>query len=126
MTLKGAVRKREEGLMAIVEMLQSIGGMTKQEITALTGRPIRGVRGSLKTLRDRGLIYVGRWERQPDGRSGSIMPVFFAGQGVDAPRLKPIGRMETQRRYRRRYKGLFTAMNNPQEYMKLGVWRGLI
>jgi hypothetical protein len=100
--------------------------MSALEVSVHIGREKKTVVEHIRNLRSQGLIYIGKWERQVNGKRGPIIPIYFAGQGRDAPKIKPLDKMEIQRRYRSRHKGRYKAMLNPTEYTKLGVWRGLI
>ena len=65
----------------VAKMLQKNGGATASKLVKLTGRPIKSVLSTLKTLHDRSKIHVGSYELN---KRGQVSRVWVWGDGDDA------------------------------------------
>jgi hypothetical protein len=65
----------------VAKMLQKNGRATARTLVKLTGRPIKSVLSTLKTLHDRSKIHVGDHEVN---KRGQVSRVWFWGDGDDA------------------------------------------
>ena len=65
----------------VANMLQKNGGATASKLVKLTGRPIKSVLSTLKTLHDRSKIHVGSYELN---KRGQVSRVWVWGDGDDA------------------------------------------
>jgi hypothetical protein len=59
---------------------------TRAQIASRTGLSREGLRKRLRILRDEKQVFIGGWERLPDGEFGCHwIPVYHAGPGPDVP-----------------------------------------
>lgn len=65
----------------VSKMLQKVGHATASKLVKLTGRPIKSVLSTLKTLHDRSKIHVGSYELN---KRGQVSRVWVWGDGDDA------------------------------------------
>jgi len=65
----------------VAKVLQSVGRATTSTLVKLTGRPVRSVLSTVKTLHDRSKIHIGSYELS--GR-GKVSRVWYWGDGDDA------------------------------------------
>ena len=67
--------------LTVAKMLQSHGKATATELVKLTGRPMKSVLATIKTLHDRSKIHVVSYEFN---RRGQLSRVLAWGDGDDA------------------------------------------
>ena len=94
---------------AIMSLLEQ-GPMAVRDLAEELGKTNSSVSAKLTTMRQRGKpIRILRYERQPDGVQGRLIPVYELGTEPDAPmpKLAPLKkRMRNyQRKYRERHEG---------------------
>jgi hypothetical protein len=65
----------------VAKMLQNHGGATASMLVKLTGRPIKSVLSTLKTLHDRSKIHIGSYEINKRNQASRI---WVWGDGDDA------------------------------------------
>lgn len=65
----------------VAKMLQNNGGATASKLVKLTGRPIKSVLSTLKTLHDRSKIHIGAYEFN---KRDQVSRVWVWGDGDDA------------------------------------------
>ena len=65
----------------VAKMLQKNGSATANTLVELTGRPIKSVLSTLKTLHDRSKIHIGAYEVN---KKGQLSRVWRWGDGDDA------------------------------------------
>lgn len=101
----GAVRARSrrakvsitESFLDVLAMLQR-EAVTAQEIARQTGMSIETVRGLLKKLHQRKMVYINDWEIILNGRIK--LPMYRFGAGRDVPRPQRQPNYLVQRRFR--------------------------
>jgi hypothetical protein len=64
----------------VAKMLQKVNHATASTLVKLTGRPIKSVLSTLKTLHDRSKIHIGAYELN---RRGQVSRVWYWGDGDD-------------------------------------------
>jgi hypothetical protein len=67
--------------LTVAKMLQSKGGATASMLVKLTGRPMKSVLSTLKTLHDRSKIHIGNYEINKRNQASRI---WVWGDGDDA------------------------------------------
>jgi hypothetical protein len=67
--------------LTVAKMLQSNGGATASMLVKLTGRPMKSVLSTLKTLHDRSKIHIGSYEINKRNQASRI---WVWGDGDDA------------------------------------------
>ena len=65
---------------SVAKTLQKVSRASTNELVTLTGRPIKSVLSTLKTLHDRSKIHVGEYEVN---KRGQVTRVWFWGDGDD-------------------------------------------
>jgi hypothetical protein len=65
----------------VAKMLQTNGGATASMLVRLTGRPMKSVLSTLKTLHDRSKIHIGSYELNKRGQASRV---WHWGDGDDA------------------------------------------
>lgn len=117
---------RNVGKMSVetLQLLTDIGEMGSAELARITGRSNTSVNDSLRRLKRRGLIRIVRWDRQPAGCKGEMIPLYGAGGGEHAP--KPAAKTSIRRNadYRKRNRKVISLRRD--SYKEVGIWRGLL
>lgn len=111
-------------MLAIKEALQH-GPLSTQELCAMLNQARVAVNKSLRRLRDRREVFIGSWERQPEGHQGAFVPYYKLGNHQDVKRPEPLSVSERNKLYRRRHKARISARRYPHHVSALGVWSGL-
>ena len=75
----------------VAKVLQKVNCATAKTIVKLTGRPIKSVLSTIKTLHDRSKIHVGSYELN---RRGQASRVWHWGDGDDAREPVMLGNKE--------------------------------
>jgi len=65
----------------VAKVLQAVGRATTSTLVKLTGRPVRSVLSTVKTLHDRSKIHIGSYETT---KRGKVSRVWHWGDGDDA------------------------------------------
>jgi len=65
----------------VSKTLEKVGHATVSTLVKLTGRPIKSVLSTVKTLHDRSKIHIGAYELN---RRGQVSRVWYWGDGDDA------------------------------------------
>jgi hypothetical protein len=65
----------------VSKTLEKVGHATVSTLVKLTGRPIKSVLSTIKTLHDRSKIHIGAYELN---RRGQVSRVWYWGDGDDA------------------------------------------
>jgi hypothetical protein len=65
----------------VAKMLQKVNHATASTLVKLTGRPIKSVLSTLKTLHDRSKIHIGSYELNKRGQASRV---WYWGDGDDA------------------------------------------
>jgi len=65
----------------VAKVLQAVGRATTSTLVKLTGRPVRSVLSTVKTLHDRSKIHIGSYELT---KRGKVSRVWHWGDGDDA------------------------------------------
>jgi predicted transcriptional regulator len=98
------------GKEQILSLLQS-GEYTRHEIQAIVKMTTGGTNNAIKQLRNEGLVYVARWERQEYSRgfTGNQLAVYRAGTKRDAKRIAKFTKAEVCKAYRTKYAAILKA-----------------
>lgn len=111
---------------AIFAALKDIGSMNAAELELHTGFTRLVVNDCLRRLRDKGLIYIARFERQPEGLAGRCIPFYSAGCGVDAMEPKQLTSKQRNAMYRKRHRARLNARMRARRGSVINVWKGLM
>lgn len=111
---------------AVLKALKDIGAMSASELELHTGFKRLVVNDCLRRLRDKGEIYVSRFERQPDGTAGRCIPYYTAGCGVDAMEPKQLTSKQRNAMYRKRHAAILRARTNARRGRTVSMWKGLM
>ena len=65
----------------VAKVLQAVGRATTSTLVKLTGKPVRSVLSTVKTLHDRSKIHIGSYELT---KRGKVSRVWHWGDGDDA------------------------------------------
>ena len=65
----------------VAKVLQKVNCATAKTIVKLTGRPIKSVLSTIKTLHDRSKVHIGSYELN---KRGQVSRVWYWGDGDDA------------------------------------------
>ena len=107
-----------------LQLLTDIGAMGTTELARITGRSNTSINDNIRRLKRRGLVRIVKWDRQPAGCKGEMIPMYGAGGGEDAP--KPAAKSDYQRNrdYRVRKRKIISIRRN--SFKDIGIWRGLL
>lgn len=111
--------------MYTIKLALEHGPLSVRELMEATGQARVALNKSLRRLRDRKLVYISAYERQPEGNQGAFVPYYTLGDAKDAPRPKALSVSERNKIYRRRHKAAISARRYPHLRESLGVWAGL-
>lgn len=112
--------------LQVLQLLSELGAMTNTDIAAMTGRSVVSCNDSIRRLRKRKLVHICKYERQPDGQSGSLIPIYAVGDLPDAKRPKRIDHNEVSRKSWARRKAILSIRRYPEYNQGLGIFRGLM
>jgi hypothetical protein len=110
----------------VLQLISDVGGMSRAELEPLTARDALSVGRTLRILRKRKLIYIGRYDRQPPGTGGRLIPIYYEGDCEDVRPPYQLPDHERHKRYREQNKAAIAARRYPQAHAKLGIWKGLM
>lgn len=110
----------------IFKALMDVGSMNAAELELHTGFTRLVVNDCLRRLRDKGLVYIAKYERQPDGQAGRCIPFYAVGCGVDAMPLKQLTSNERNAKYRKRHAAILRARTNARRGRTVNIWKGLM
>jgi hypothetical protein len=77
--------------LTVAKMLQKNGGATANKLVKLTGRPIKSVLATIKTLHERSKIHVAAYEINKRGQASRV---WVWGDGDDAREPVMLGSKE--------------------------------
>ena len=75
----------------VAKVLQKVNCATAKTIVKLTGRPIKSVLSTIKTLHDRSKVHIGSYELN---KRGQVSRVWYWGDGDDAREPVMLGNKE--------------------------------
>ena len=107
-----------------LQLLIDIGEMSTAELSSITGRSRTNVNDSIRRLKWRKLVRIVRWERQPSGSRGEMIPLYGAGAGENAPKPKAKSNISRNADYRKRKRKVISLRRD--SYKEVGIWRGLL
>jgi len=110
----------------ITTALDDIGPMSALELHRLMGITRLATNKQIKLLRDKGLIRIERYDRQPDGTQGRAAPIYGLGSEPDAQPIRAQSTRQRNQKYNRRHAALISARRYPHVRQAAGVWAGLM
>ena len=110
----------------ITAALENIGPMSGAELARHLGIARLDSNKQVKQLRDKRLVHIAHYERQPDGQQGRCIPVYALGGSPDAVPPKARSHTETNQRYHARHAAIISTRRYAKRRQALGVWAGLI
>lgn len=75
--------------------------LTTNQLAEVTGMSLSSVWVAVKAFKDAGLIYISKWVK-PEDKPTSVLPVYRAGNKVDAARPKPKSPTQNERNKKHR------------------------
>ena len=116
---------------AVLQLLKDHGSLSCREMAEELGRPISSMSSLITRLRQSGVpIRIACYRHQPDGRQGSLVPVYALGTEPDSqyPRLPSIKtrRRVYNRKYRQRHYGKVYLKNKVRQGQEVNPFTMMI
>lgn len=111
---------------AVYAALDDIGPMSTAELMLFLDRKAAAMNDATRRLRMRKMVHITRWERQPDGHKGAMIPIYAAGDAEDAPKPKPLDVKQRNKRYRKRHAVAISIRRYGDARNSVGMWSGLL
>jgi predicted ArsR family transcriptional regulator len=116
------------GLQAIISALETVGPMSRWELTEYTGRSATGVVEPLQVLRGRNIVHIAKYRRQ-NGVQGRSIPLYALGNKPDAIEPPRETRAKVMARYNKKHSATIALRKRLQKAAAEGVvatpWMGL-
>jgi hypothetical protein len=111
---------------ALLRLLTEIGPMTAAEMVPLTGWKRDAIKSAVSRLRKANVVRIKSYQRQENGKSGQMAPVYHIGSYADAHRPEPVTNKEASKTYYHRHKVAISVKRFPEHNKVGGVWAGLM
>lgn len=120
--------KRGEGTNQeqILRALQLVGPMGTTEMARYLSRTNTSVNDSIRRLRRDERVHIVRYDHQPDGTRGRMIPIYAEGGGGDAEYPGATDASTRNKKYRARHSKLISIRRYHKLREKVGMWAGLL
>ena len=111
----------------VLQALENAGAMGTSELVKHTGLTRSSVLHAVRGLIKRNLAHIAKYERQPNGKSGSIIPIYQSGECLHVIQIKRKSDKEIQSDYRKRHAARIRVKRQIQRgSYRVNVWSGLM